>query len=149
MMRRITAAAIRPIISAADWFASATCTACPPSATFSPSCSAASAVASSRLDVFDRHVVGVGDIEIDAGDEGPAVRRDGALGGVRILDGRDVRHASQLTEERVDATSHLGAGDVVGAHHHLYRVAGLRREPLAQQALRLLGIRARRGGAVG
>ena len=48
MMRRITAAAIRPIISAADWFASASCTARPPSATSSPSRSAASAAASSR-----------------------------------------------------------------------------------------------------
>ena len=101
------------------------------------------------FDVLGRHVVGVGDVEIDAGDQGPAVRRDGTRGGVGIVDGRDVRHASQLTEEGVDVTSHLGAGDVVGPHHHLHRVAGLRRKPLAQQALRLLGVRTRRGGAVG
>ena len=47
MMSRITAAASSPIISDPDWFASASCTARPPSAIFSPSRSAASAAASS------------------------------------------------------------------------------------------------------
>src|SRR6266511_1786305 len=50
------------------------------------------------LGVFFRHVVGVDDIEIDARGEGPAVRRDGAVGGIGILDGRYMRHAFQLTE---------------------------------------------------
>jgi hypothetical protein len=49
MMSRITTAAIRPIISTGDWFASASCTARPPSAIFSPPRSAAAAAASSFL----------------------------------------------------------------------------------------------------
>ena len=36
--------------------------------------------------VGDRHVVGVGDIEIDVRHQSPAVRRDGALGGIGIFD---------------------------------------------------------------
>ena len=149
MMRRITAAAISPIISARGLVRLGELHGASTERDVQPVALGRLRGGQQPFGVFDRHVVGVGDIEIDAGDEGPAVRRDGTLGGVGILDGRDVRHASQLTEERVDPTSHLGAGDVVGTHHHLHRVAGLRREPLAQQALRLLGIRARRGGAVG
>ena len=59
-----------------------------------------------------------------------------------------MRHASQSAEERLDPAPDRTAGDVVGAHHHIDAIAGLGREPLPQQALRLLGVRARQRRAV-
>jgi hypothetical protein len=59
-----------------------------------------------------------------------------------------VRQGAQLVEQRADLGADRRVGDrpVGGAHHHVDRLAGLRREPVGEQVLRLLRVAA--GGGV-